>query len=125
MNLEENSMILGSIPSTGGGLRKTYLESEILLIYATQIEKIFDDKTHTYFYNKKTNKYFFAKKETEKNEDINECEIIGVLPYGPIRIDSFNAGYFNFFIEVIDKKVLYSHLIDERYNLKEEKGLKL
>ena len=123
--MDSNSLILGRIPSNGGGICKTYEESII--------RKIDYEKDHIVkfsicngsvmreklYINTETKDIVLESDIEENNEDLNgykEAEILSIYPM------PFSANYgthYEYIIEVIDKESLHKHLLDERMLLED------
>ena len=102
-----NNIILGSIPGSGGGLRKTYEES--ILFYNVSyflIEKVLDScskRQKLYLSNKGV---LFSEEYKHNHDNYREVEIIGFYPY-------LLGNSTQFAVEVIDKQILHEHLLEE------------
>ena len=102
MEINYNSLILGRIPSSGGGICRTYEESIINYVYCL------DDKLNksNQVYLSKYRGIYFGNKEREEDK---EMVLLGAYPYGE------HEKYF--LVELIEKDILHAHLLDERMNI--------
>ena len=114
--MESNSLLLGRIPSNSGGIGKTYPESVIIFIDHYDSKLIKSALGNGY---KKENLYINKKSgdlvlESDRSDDCQYSlvEILNILPYG--GTSERGSRYFDFFVEVIEKDILYRHLQDER-----------
>lgn len=109
--VDSNNIILGRINSGSGGLNKTYEESRIIMVDSKYASRIFSTDTPDKLYLSKSDGSVFIGSDYSK-EEYTELEIISVLPYG--GTSQYGGMYFSFLIEVIDKNILHTHLMDER-----------
>ena len=130
--MESNDLILGRIPSAGGGIRKTYPESIIRLFAGydkdliqkalsndfTFREKLYVQKSTNDIITESEMKRYKAENEQNSKEIFKEVEILCVVPFG--GASQHGGLYHNYFIEVIEKDILYRHLRDERYIIERE-----
>ena len=111
-----NSLIMGRIPTNGGGISKTYQDSIIRYIhnedsYIVKDALRNDSGREKLFLDKNTNCIVLESK-LEAEGNYKELEILQVLPYGDIN--EYGTRYFDYFVEVIEKELLHRHLLDER-----------
>ena len=115
--MESNNIILGSIPGNCGGIHKTYEESIIIGLSHLNYRDLY--KTFNYNINDPFRLYLYKKEGTfmalrkslvnnaEDKEDYIEYEIINLYILQPEQS----------IVEVIDKRILHKHLLDERLNI--------
>ena len=120
--MKDENKLLGRIPGSSGGIRKTYPESIIRIVDKNNIilatlrnsgnmEKLYLDK--------ETN-MLVIESELEKKDNYKELEILSVLPYGVYRqFKDDGRTEEKFLIEVIEKNILLEHLKEERKLLDE------
>ena len=118
--MESNNLILGRIPTNGGGICKTYPESIIRYIdndnshmikfplhnNAVMREKLYIDKNSNEIVIESS-----LNEEDKNASDYREAEILSVYP---LMFTSQYGTNYQYFIEVIEKEVLLNHLRDER-----------
>ena len=118
--MESNNLILGRIPTNGGGICKTYPESIIRYIdndnshmikfplhnNAVMREKLYIDKNSNEIVIESS-----LNEEDKNASDYREAEILSVYP---LMFTSQYGTHYEYFIEVIEKEVLLNHLRDER-----------
>ena len=109
--MESNSLILGRIPGSGSGLRKTYLESKFIYLTRELASKIWNG--YKLYYNpSKVDKY-----SDIKDEDSIEMEVLEIHQF--FDDHSYQSVDTYFVAEVIEKDVLLRHLRDERMILED------
>ena len=118
--MESNNLILGRIPTNGGGICKTYPESIIRYIdndnshmikfplhnNAIMREKLYIDKNSNEIVIESS-----LNDEEKNTSDYREAEILSIYP---LMFTSQYGTHYEYFIEVIEKEVLLNHLRDER-----------
>lgn len=109
--VDSNNIILGRINNGSGGLNKTYEESRIIMVDSKYASRIFSTDNPDKLYLSKSDGSVFIGSDYSK-EEYTELEIISVLPYG--GTSQYGGMYFSFLVEVIDKNILHTHLMDER-----------
>ena len=106
--MESNNYILGRIPGSGSGIRKTYEESFFIELSYTEEDKIIESNLNLrkkLYLNKETNEIVLGK----DSDEYIELEVLAILPY----TCTSNSKVF-YLMEVIDKRILHRHLVEER-----------
>ena len=104
-----NEMLMGSIPGSGGGLRKTYEESLIFIdvSYRKLAYTLREDHKKQKLYLDDDNRLVLESEiDSNYNGKYREAEIIGFYCYG--------VNSSNYCIEVIEKRILHEHLEQDR-----------
>ena len=116
--MNSNSIIIGGLPTKGGGINKTYLESKFKMVDANFLSRLYsNEKTKkTYVYMDKNENIDIYSEKFNKEDGLTEVEILSVFP---LNIDEYFSSCF--LIEVISKEILLEHLLDERMNI--ERGI--
>lgn len=115
--MESNNLVLGRIPGSGSGLRKTYEES-IFLDLSNESKLVscsFDSRSKLYIdldHNEVT--ILKSKTNLEDPSKYRELEILSILPY------TYGEKTTYYMLEVIDKEILHRHLVEERMLLEEQ-----
>lgn len=117
--MESNNLVLGRIPGSGSGLRKTYEESIFLDLSGSNESKLvscsFDSRSKLYIdldHNEVT--ILKSKTNLEDPSKYRELEILSILPY------TYGEKTTYYMLEVIDKEILHRHLVEERMLLEEQ-----
>ena len=110
-----NNIILGSIPASGGGMKKTYEES--IIFFAVREGFVWrilntNGKREKIYVNQKCE--LIAENDISTNIDPNKLREVEILNIYPYKCDSNGYAYM---IEVIDKEILHEHL-ESDYELK-------
>ena len=112
--MDNNSLILGKIPTSGGGITKTYEESRFVFIRKDSHEEYCLKNNYEFYLNTKTNE---ITPDTNEVDTYKEMVILSILPYG--GVSQHGGLYHDFIVEVIEKDILRAHLYDERMIMEE------
>ncbi len=109
---ENNSLILGKIGAKST-FSKTYEDSVTAIIRFQLLEEIINHPENTKVCLNENNllKVVDIDLYESMKDKFTECEVIGVTPF---EADNGYGTVYRFLIEVIDKKLLHAHLVDER-----------
>ena len=123
--MDNNSFIYGKIPTSSGGISKTYPESIIRLISENEERhnhiisySLSNHKSREKLYLEKSTNNIVLESKRNDNDSYKELVVLSVFPYG--GISSHGYEYFSYLIEVIEKDTLYRHLKDERMIIERE-----
>ncbi len=112
--MNSNSIIIGALPTKGGGINKTYLESKFKMVEANFLSRLYSNQKikKTYVYMDKNENIDIYTEKFNKEDGFIEVEILSVFP---LNISEYYSSHF--LIEVISKEILLEHLLDERMNI--------
>ena len=132
--MESNSLLLGRIPGSGTGIRKSYEESFFVedrsndsLCYVKTEDKRdrygglitkgkYEYSGDKFYFNKRTDKLIKSSNIEDESiydkEDYKELVILSIYPY--------TVGTSLYYLyEVIEKDILHKHLLDEKMLLED------
>ena len=109
--MESNSLLLGRIPGSGSGLRKTYEESIFLKVNEETMESILTNNRIFYNYNTRT-----SCNNPNGDSNFKEMAIIGINQFFHFSMRYEKLVPYNV-IEIIDKNILHRHLLEEKIML--------
>lgn len=124
-NNESNSLILGRIPTNGGGICKTYPESIIryidednkhMITFPLHNNSVMREKL---FIEKNSNEVVVESCIDEDGKESNNYKEAEILSIYPMPYTSEYGTHYRYFIEVIEKDILMKHLMDERMILED------
>ena len=126
--MNSNSNILGKISSSSATFHKTYLESRFYFKSYTSysFHHLFEINKLKFYLEKSTGIILEDKIVNDDQSSYKELEILNInVNYND------NSTLYDVFFELIEKDILYSHLLDERNqinelleSIKEIRGLK-
>lgn len=115
--MESNSLIIGRIPGSGEGIRKTYEESMFVDLWK---ESVLTDtrlnRREKVYINKETNEIIYESHLPNDKTNCKELDVLALIPYT-------RNGSSYCLCEVIEKDILHKHLMEERLLAEEQLNL--